>query len=189
MSVIVTNARPTSLPALTTLAPLGAITVAIHPDVSDPVALAEALRNLGHEVLETVTAGSAPTLDTAAGIALASVADTQGAEAALAAIAPFGGLAVDLDRGETSPLVQAGREAEQPVAGAALRIVPGDSASNAFQTLRDAGGLAAREGELVVALDAGPVTLTALGRWLALPGDVQPAPLSALIERLGPTRY
>jgi polysaccharide deacetylase 2 family uncharacterized protein YibQ len=190
MTVIVTGARAATLPALTTLAPLSAVTVAIAPDAEDRAGLATALRALGHEVLETVPA-DAPALSVplSAGLAVPGVADMAAADAVLAAAESSGALAVDLLRGAASPLVEAGRAAGQPVAGAALRITAARTATEAFQTLRDAGALAAQEGTLVVALEASPATLTALGRWLALPGDVQPAPLTALIGRLCATRY
>lgn len=190
MTVIVTGARAATLPALTTLAPLSAVTVAIDLEAEDRAGLATALRALGHEVLETVSA-DAPALSVplSAGLAVQGVADMAAADAVLATAEASGALAVDLLRGEASPLVEAGRAARQPVAGAALRITAARTATEAFQTLRDAGALAVQEGTLVVALEASPATLTALGRWLALPGDVQPAPLSALIGRLGATRY
>jgi hypothetical protein len=190
MTVVVTGARAGSLPALTTLAPLGAVTVAIDTAVEDKAGLAAALRALGHEVLETVTA-AAPATDfpLTAGLAVAGGIDAAAAEALLRRAEDRGALAIDLTRAAGSPLVTAGRAEGQPVAGAALTIPAGRTASEAFQTLRDAGALAAQEGTLVVSLEASPATLTALGRWLALPGDVQPAPLTALIRRLGPTRY
>lgn len=190
MTVIVTGARAGTLPALTTLAPLSAVTVAMAPDAEDKAGLATALRALGHEVLETVPA-DAPSLSVplSAGLAVAGVADAAVADAVLAAAESNGALAVDLLRGGASPLVEAGRAAGQPVAGAALRITAERTATEAFQTLRDAAALAAREGTLVVTLETSPATLTALGRWLALPGDAQPAPLTALIGRLGATRY
>jgi polysaccharide deacetylase 2 family uncharacterized protein YibQ len=190
MTVIVTGARPGTLPALTTLAPLSAVTVALDAGLEDKAGLATALRALGHEVLETVPA-DAPALSVplTVGLAVPGVADSTAAAAVLAAVADSGALAVDLLRGAASPLVEAGRAERQPVAGAALRIAAGQTATAAFQTLRDAGALAAQEGTLIVALEASPATLTALGRWLALPGDVQPAPLTALIGRLGDTRY
>jgi hypothetical protein len=98
-------------------------------------------------------------------------------------------MVLDTVPGAASPLLEQARAHAMPAAVAALTIPADATAQRAFQLLREAGTRAAREGQLVVVLEAAPPTLSALGRWLALPGDARPAPLSGLIRRGAATRY
>ena len=200
MAVVVTGATLASLPALTALAPFGTLAVTVDPDAANAPSLAESLRALGHEVLlmphDVGAADVASVIDdavarvpVAAGFAFGPTLPGAAREALLAATARHGGLVVDTVPAAESALVTAARAAALPTGGAALAVVAATDATRAFQLLREAGARTAREGQMIVVVEAVPVTLTALGRWLALPGEATPAPLTAVIARLGPTAY
>jgi polysaccharide deacetylase 2 family uncharacterized protein YibQ len=196
MAVVVRDATAASLPALATLAPLGSLTVSIAPGAEGSAALAQGLRGQGHEVL--LDMGAAPAAEAlpraaaavpqAAGFAFGAVPPAS-AEALAQAASPLGAMLLDAVPAADSALLARARSDAMPAAVAALTIPADATAQRAFQLLREAGTRAAREGQLVVVLEAAPPTLSALGRWLALPGDARPAPLSGLIRRGGATRY
>lgn len=200
MSVVVTGAKAADLPALTTFAAFGPLTVAIAP-TETAADLGAALRALGHEVLVEATdlgaaarepggvpaalEGAVRRLPMALGFALGPLPPGALREAVLASAVRAGALLLDTVPAATSALAAEARRLDLPAGGAVLAVRGDADATRAFQLLREAGARAVREGSTIVVLDAAPATLTALGRWLALPGTVTPAPLSITAARQG----
>lgn len=203
MAVVVDGATPASLPALRALAPFGPLTVSLDPQSEGAAGFASALRDLGNEVIVAMPAApSAPALagaldrgaaalPMAVGAAFGPLSDAAARDAALGAVARLQGLVLDRvpAPAEGSALVAAARAGAMPAADTTLAIPADTPATRAFQLLREAGAKAARDGVAVVVVQASPATLTAIGRWLALPGEARPAPLTALVRRQGETRY
>lgn len=209
VAVVLRGTARADLPALAALAELGPLSLALDAVDADAADLMARAADLGIETLAVVDGGAGPAraaADTAAEMVRAVTAlpkvvgfalggegprlrDPDEAGKALTEAARERALVLDLDPAEGSALVELGRASQLPVAAPALRIGAAEPAAAAFQRLRGAADMAARSGDLVVLVEVSPSTLTAVGRWLALPGEAHPAPLTAVVSRAAPTRF
>lgn len=209
VAVVLEGVTVSDLPAIEALAALGPLTLLLDPASPDAAALQRRAATLNLETLALADDGDGPSLSGAAmaadmvraisalpgviGFALGGggprLRQPDDAAIALAEAARERALIFDVDPADGSLILDLGRSGDLPVAAPHRRLAGDTPAGAAFQTLRAVSDEAVREGHRVVLVEVSPATLTAVGRWLALSDLAVAAPLTALVERAGPTRY